>query len=172
MLEGSCVLVFHKTIKVILNSCLTIKMRWTEFKIFIVTSYTQSSLVLSLPHKIPRVTNCYLKLLLFLTMTTLFSCAVQNVLKLQFSFSYHCFSQKYTKHHSLLRKIPSQKDAILDINSAGQVSCGHSGSFLGNHRCTGGAPGVPDITPDRGRGRPPLLTGATLCNPRDSSSLQ
>ena len=38
MLEGSCVLVFHKTIKVILNSCLTIKMRRTEFKIFIVTS--------------------------------------------------------------------------------------------------------------------------------------
>ena len=85
-------------------------------------------------------------------MITLLICAVQKVLKLHFSFSYHCFSQKCTKHHSLLRKILSQKDAILENNSAGQVSC--EAHFSGTWTEVGGAPAPP-----------PPLTGATLCNP-------
>ena len=96
-------------------------------------------------------------------MTTLFSCAVQKVLKLQFSFSYHCFSQKCTKHHSLLRKILSQlKDAILENNSAGQVSC--EAHFSG----TTGAQAVYPVYRTSHRTeveRPPPLTGATFCNP-------
>ena len=91
-------------------------------------------------------------------MITLLVCAVQKVLKLHFSFSYHCFSQKCTKHHSLLRKILSQKDAILQNNSAGQVSC--EAHFSGTWTEVGVAP------------HPPPPTGATLCNPRDSSSLR
>ena len=71
-------------------------------------------------------------------MITLLVCAVQKVLKLHFSFSYHCFSQKCTKHHSLLRKILSQKDAILENNSAGQVSC--EAHFSGTWTEVEGAP--------------------------------